>query len=286
MILKFYGTSGGQGLPALFCDCDTCRRARKAGGRNIMTRSQALLTADSKEAERLLIDIPGDTNHHVLSYGLDLQNIGHCIVTHVHGDHFCPEDIAIRGGFSIVTPEKVQRFHLYGSDVTRNRIARILDNDSRGRYAYTVFEPYQTYDAAGWTVTALSANHSEGIHALNYIIEREGKSVLYATDTAYPYEEFFGFMERRTETVFDLIVLDCTWTNSPQHIDHMNIDHCLGVAERLQKMGRTRENTRYILTHFAHFGLIYDEIVAVCADIYRETGIRFEVAYDGFAAEF
>ena len=65
----------------------------------------------------------------------------------------------------------------------------------------------------------------------------------------------------------------------------MNIDDCVDVIERLRGMGRTKDSTRYILTHFAHFGLIYDEIVDVCADIYRDKGIRLEVAYDGFIAD-
>ena len=57
-------------------------------------------------------------------------------------------------------------------------------------------------------------------------------------------------------------------------------------VKKLKELGRVRENTRYILSHFAHFGLIYDEIVRACVEIYRQTGIFLEVAYDGFTAEF
>ncbi len=43
MKLQYLGTAAAEGWPALFCDCYSCRRARIAGGRNIRTRSQAML---------------------------------------------------------------------------------------------------------------------------------------------------------------------------------------------------------------------------------------------------
>jgi len=284
MKITYYGTSGGQGLPAMFCACDTCKRAREAGGRNIMTRSQSMLTAE--DGTRLLIDFSGDTNHHILAYGLDLENISDCIITHAHEDHFQPDDINIRGGFSIVTPENVKKFNLYGSDVTFEKVRRMIENDIRERYTFTVFEPYKTYDVNGWQVSAITANHSRSINSLNYIIERENKSVLYATDSGYPDDKFFEFIQNRDGRPFDLVTLDCAWTNIPKHIDHMNIDDNLDVVIRLKAMGKTHEGTRYFITHFAHFGIIYDEIVDVCTEIYRETGIRLEVAYDGCFARF
>ena len=43
MKLKYYGTGAGYGLPEVFCDCRICRHARENGGKNIRTRSMALL---------------------------------------------------------------------------------------------------------------------------------------------------------------------------------------------------------------------------------------------------
>lgn len=40
MKYKYYGTAAAEAIPAIWCDCDTCERARKKGGRNIMSRSQ------------------------------------------------------------------------------------------------------------------------------------------------------------------------------------------------------------------------------------------------------
>ena len=55
MQLHYLGTAAAEGFPGLFCDCDTCRRARAEGGRSLRTRSQALIDG------RLLIDLPADT---------------------------------------------------------------------------------------------------------------------------------------------------------------------------------------------------------------------------------
>ena len=43
MKLTYLGTAAAEGWPAAFCNCDGCRAARRLGGRNIRTRSQALV---------------------------------------------------------------------------------------------------------------------------------------------------------------------------------------------------------------------------------------------------
>ena len=58
MKLQFLGTAAAEGFPALFCQCENCKRARELGGRNIRSRSQALvdgkiLCSSEKEEECL-----------------------------------------------------------------------------------------------------------------------------------------------------------------------------------------------------------------------------------------
>ena len=50
MKIRYMGTAALERIPAVFCNCETCQRAMAAGGRNIMTRSQALID------DRLLIE--------------------------------------------------------------------------------------------------------------------------------------------------------------------------------------------------------------------------------------
>ena len=55
MKFRFLGTCAAEGIPALWCRCDNCRRSRELGGRALRTRSQALID------DTLLIDFPSDT---------------------------------------------------------------------------------------------------------------------------------------------------------------------------------------------------------------------------------
>ena len=78
MKIKYLGTAAHEGLPAVFCQCDNCKKARKSGGKNLRTRSQALINDD------LLIDLNMDTHVHTLMYGIDLSQIHHCLMPAAH----------------------------------------------------------------------------------------------------------------------------------------------------------------------------------------------------------
>lgn len=44
MKITYLGTAAAEGFPAMFCNCEYCREAKKLGGKNIRTRSQAIIT--------------------------------------------------------------------------------------------------------------------------------------------------------------------------------------------------------------------------------------------------
>ena len=75
MKLKYLGTAAAEGVPALFCDCDTCRRSKLLGGKNIRSRSQAVINDD------LLIDLPCDHFMHLIQNQIDFRNIKYCLIT-------------------------------------------------------------------------------------------------------------------------------------------------------------------------------------------------------------
>ena len=90
MKLKFLGTCAAEGIPALFCDCDTCRHAREHGGKDVRTRSQALID------DRILLDFGPDTLLHCLREKLDISHLEHCLITHVHEDHLDVTNVMYR----------------------------------------------------------------------------------------------------------------------------------------------------------------------------------------------
>lgn len=90
MKLTYLGTAAAEGWPALFCCCPYCRKALAAGGRNLRTRSQALVNGD------LLLDFPPDSFSHMQQNRLDFSAVRWLLVTHGHMDHFYPTDLYMR----------------------------------------------------------------------------------------------------------------------------------------------------------------------------------------------
>ena len=63
MKLKYLGTAAAEGMPALFCSCENCEKARRLGGKNIRSRSQTMVNDD------LIIDYPPDAYAHSVRFG-------------------------------------------------------------------------------------------------------------------------------------------------------------------------------------------------------------------------
>ncbi len=282
MKIKYFGTCAAEGFPGLFCSCDTCERARKAGGKNIRTRSQALIDG------KLLIDFPPDTYLHVLNYGLDLRDIKSCIITHGHEDHLYERDFFYRvHGFAYYNDEeKKEPLKIYASRKSGARLRGFLAEnctDMRDPKAVEVhvideFEPFFT---EGFKVTPLKADHDETLEPLIYLIEKDSKALLYGHDTGYLLEETWKYL-KESGVHLDYVSLDCTSiVEKESYRHHMGLDACFDVKKRLIEEGIADGSTVFCLNHFSHNGLLtYDELVPVA----RELG--FEVSYDGAEFEF
>ncbi|MDD6727804.1 MAG: MBL fold metallo-hydrolase [Eubacteriales bacterium] len=278
MKITYYGTAAAEGFPALFCHCDACERARQSGGKNLRSRSQALINDD------LLIDFPPDTYMHCLFYGLDLRKVKSCIITHAHKDHLYIEDFQNRMPTYSVFPNNDKDktpLHLYASKKSGAKLKKLVrELTLRDSIAlrYHDIKPFESYEIEGYTVTPLKACHAPDVEPLNFIIQRDGKSILYANDTGYFYPETWEFLEK-SGIVFDFVSLDCTLITEDNYIYHMGLENCKKVKERLLKTNAD-EHTVFCLNHFSHSGqMTYDELVPVA----KEMG--FLVTYDGFQVE-
>ena len=69
MKFQFLGTAAAEGMPAVFCRCETCEKARALKGKNIRSRAQALINDD------LLLDFSSDTYWHAVQNGLYLDKV-------------------------------------------------------------------------------------------------------------------------------------------------------------------------------------------------------------------
>ena len=75
MEVVYLGTGAAEGIPALFCECEFCRRAR-TGKEKIRSRAQILIDGE------LSIDFPPDAFYHNAAFGAELSKIRYLLVTH------------------------------------------------------------------------------------------------------------------------------------------------------------------------------------------------------------
>lgn len=269
MKLRYLGTAAAEGFPALFCNCEFCREAKKLGGKNVRTRSQALVNED------LLLDFPADTYFHFLNNGIDGHKIAYLLVTHSHSDHLYPKDFGMRVWPFSHEMEKAE-LNVYCSPYTAGVIG-----DEYKNVRVTAIEPFAPVKLGEYTVTALPARHMTGCGAYFYIVEGE-KTLLYAHDTGYFFDEVFEYIEKN-KLHFDMVSFDCTNVDIPVGDDgcHMGLPNIKRVISRLEDMNAIDQNTVKYVNHFSHNGNPLHHIMEE-----KAAAIGCGVSYDGCEVEF
>lgn len=280
MKIKFLGTGAYEGVPALFCKCDVCVRSQKAGGRNLRTRSQALIDDD------LLIDFPPDTVAHFLKYGFDTQKIENCLITHSHSDHFYPEDMEIARKDYVHGHERTVNFYADGAayNIMTERFNRAEMRDKlAGAVTANRVEVGKVIEVGRYSVMAVRANHAPWTSPVVYAISDGNSKLLYGNDSGYFTEEGWGQLKSFCARFgkFDLVSLDCTCgINVGKRDNHQCFETNLQVFDRMESEGMIDGSTQRLAHHFSHNGgSTYGEM----AEIAKPYGIT--VTYDGYETE-
>lgn len=276
MKLTYLGTAAAEGWPAVFCNCEYCLKAKKKGGRNIRTRSQALVNGD------LLIDFPMDTNMHMLTNGLDLSAVEYVFFTHSHLDHCSPIDLLFHTEGCYAHNLTSNNMTLYGNKKVKNCLSQIVGayEDEHMGIKYRELVPYVPVFCGKYKVTPLRANHSPHEEALVYLIEEGGKTLLYLHDTGMPYDDVYEYLINN-HIKADFVSYDCTYVALPSGGGHLGLDSCQILRDKFLAMGVIDEHTVNCINHFSHNGkLIHDELAPVAEEL------GFLTAYDGMSVEF
>ena len=271
MTLTYLGTAAAEGWPAVFCDCDACMKAKELGGKNIRTRSQTLIDTT------LLVDLSPDTYFHCIRDNLQLSDIITLLVTHSHQDHFYPEELIMRGKPYAHNATK-PLLTIYGNDKVYARFLEAMKlNDSsnlNSRIRFQIvkeFVPFYTQD--GYKVIPVLAKHDRHERCLLYLIEKDGKRILYANDTGIFPPETWDFLKN---IHLDLVSFDCTDGLDKDGLYHMGLPDVLECRDRLVSENCIDKATKIVLNHFSHNGrLLYEDLVS------RTKDYGFTVAYDG-----
>lgn len=274
MKLTYLGTAAAEAWPAIFCHCDNCKRAQKAGGRNIRTRSQAVVNDD------LLIDFPADSYLHFLQTGIDFSALRYCIVTHSHSDHFTPNELYYRYEGAFAHGLTVPEMDLYGNEAVLALYAKVPETHPSVKITPHLVTAYEPFTVGRYEIIPLAANHAPKEKPVVYCIRDGEKTLLYLHDTGLPEEAFFDYL-RSHGIRADLVSFDCTYGATPGVGGHLGLDTVQVLRDRLREIGTVDDATVCVVNHFSHNGnLTYDEMVPVA----RELG--FETSYDGMEIEF
>ncbi|MEH7301360.1 MBL fold metallo-hydrolase [Neobacillus drentensis] len=264
MKIHLLGTSAAEGFPGIFCRCEHCQTAKRLGGKNIRTRTSAIID------ETLKIDFPPDTNLHVLRDGLDLSKVTDLLITHTHSDHFYPEDLSMR--LPIYAHGFDHPLHIYGHDLPLFQCRKRIGN-TEGHFQFHRIQAFTQYTVGDFQVTPLLADHDKQETCMIYAIEKNGQSFFYGHDTGWFPEETWAWLKGRQ---LDLAILDCTNGHFPVRNNHLNIEAVKEMHGLFSNQGILNQGGKMVVTHFSHnIGLQHQDL----EDIFTPLGI--EVAFDG-----
>ena len=272
MRLTFLGTAASEGYPVPFCACANCEGARREGGRSLRKRSHAIVNDD------LLIDLCPDLIASSQQHGVPLTNVRYVLQTHEHDDHLDPVLLTLRS----------PHYGVHGApslDVfaSRGALAKAgLDAAAAERLDLRLHpvEPFATFEAGPYQVTSVRAAHApDTMTAMLYLVERDGRSLFYATDTGPFGEETWAALARLGRPV-DVLAMDHTLGFAAPSGGHLNAEQFVGQVERMRGIGVVGAKTRLFAHHVAHHSNPpHGELVRLA----RERG--YEVAYDGLALD-
>lgn len=262
------------------------------GGKNLRTRSSFRID------ERHQIDFSPDCFRQALELGIDFYGLEHLLVTHSHDDHFAftqlfTKDCAVRGSSAPITvylQAAAARWiedqaALYARD-PKERTA-LLE-----RYPLVPVDYFSTFRAGDLEVSAVKANHrafgrsdsGEDEFGLNYLIRlKDGRTLLYATDTGWYSEETWEFLKGKRA---DLVIIEATFggrTDRGERPDgHLDIRSVRGMLATMAEIGFLDASSRAYATHFNHkHAFLHDQMQAAFDKGVRLGAIPVEVAYDG-----
>ena len=276
MKLTFLGTAAAEAIPALWCECEVCRKAKERGGREIRRRCSYLLDGDT------LIDFGPDAFWQSVEFGIDLLKIERIIFTHAHEDHLNPVDLFWRfpPWFSHVSKPLavIGSRRIFGTIIAHAGAAGV--SDFKELYLHPVpAEPGKPLVSGDLELLPLRADHDPDSDPLVYVIKRGGKSVLIANDTGWLPEESWKLLDG---VKLDAAVIECTCgiQGAPCRVYHMGAETTLAFRNRLLESGSLAPDAPVAVTHFSHNGgANHDELVKFFAPH------GMEVGWDGFTLE-
>ena len=261
-------------------------RVRALGGRNLRYAAQAVVFPD------ILIDFYNDRQ--MTTYGVAVDSIRHLFITHAHWDHFqplgilglaarLPHQLQVYGNQSVIDALVFANVH----DYDRDR-GRFVTRDSQTDIGCHVLTPEDVLSVDDTTIGVVHANHdidkSDNMimveTCLNYVFEREGKTVFYALDSSYMIPGSVEFLRRFR---IDAAMMDASYGQWPIDVarsGHHNFAMLAETIDELREAGAFHDSTLVLASHLAMAEVKpYDDLLE------EASRIGATLAYDGMVVE-
>lgn len=279
MKLRFLGTSAAGGFPNPHCRCGNCIAAREVGGKSIRMMCSAMIDDD------LLIDLGPDISGSCMRFGLDLASVRWVLQTHSHGDHLLPVHASARAAsWAAKNAQSLEWFvnsHsidiiIQGNSKSLVKMDMAIDDDAPAQLTLTTINPWQELTFGPYRVLTIPANHASAPNPMLFAIQKEGRGVLYGSDTsALPIDVWPRVAEYGWR--FDVVVFDhndgFTRAKSATHMGSVAV---LTEFDRMRSSNLVSDDTRLLGTHIAHHsnGVHEDESR-------KAQALGYDIAYDG-----
>ena len=201
----------------------------------------------------LLIDFGPDIGEAGRVMRLPLHRVEHLLITHAHHDHLSVAN------FDFHRPRWAKRplptLHVYGPGASLEPIRPMQWSLEEVGVVLHPVAPGETFAAGPYRVTALRARHAEALQSLIYVVERDERAFLYATDTGAFYDDAWLVLERLAAegVLLDAAVVEGTmgFKDLPPHAEHLTLPGCGEHHRQLRARGLTRIGCRHLATHFS-----------------------------------
>jgi phosphoribosyl 1,2-cyclic phosphate phosphodiesterase len=208
--------------------------------------------------------------------------------THEHHDHLDPSHFASRSPLCGV--HDAPRLHYYATQQALARAAQMLRAESgfslldpavgdRLNLTVHAVEPFQDFEVGPYRIYSLCAHHAPETTALLYLVEKDGRTIFYATDTGELPTATWDALETHAPTI-DLLIMDHTFGYQGRSNGHMNREQFLEQVAKLRQLGLMAADARIYATHIGHHS---NEAHPQLTEIAEAHG--YAIAYDGLTVQ-
>lgn len=272
MKVRFLGTAAAEGIPAVWCECEICKKAKQLKGKELRRRCSYLIDSDT------IVDYGPDSYWQSIEYDIDQTALSRILFTHPHEDHMSPLEFGFR--FSPCFSHVSHFINVLASKESLKHFLKMTGTE----FNTLNINPIQL-PAGSWTtdgnmqVLAIPANHAPGLGAMIFVIRKGDKNLLIANDTGLLSEAGWEMLKGvKLDTA--IIESTCAFGSPDSPNGHLGVNSTVRFRDKLLELGCITESTPVYINHFSHNGQAnHDRLV----EFFEPRNMT--VAYDGLAIE-